>query len=58
MCDRTAERAFPLRSFNVDMNPLVIARTRRKRVDARLIYRDPIGKTKFLPDPIAQTSEG
>jgi hypothetical protein len=40
------------------MNPLAIACARRKRVDARLIYRDPLGDTEFLPDPIAQTSKG
>jgi hypothetical protein len=40
------------------MNPLTIAGAGSKRVDARLIYRDPIGKTKLLPDPIAQTGKG
>jgi hypothetical protein len=40
------------------MNPLAIACARRKRVDARLIYRDPLGNAEFLPDPIAQTSKG
>ncbi len=47
MRDRTAERTFPLRPFNVDMNPLAIAGAGRKRVDAWLIYRDPIGKSEF-----------
>jgi hypothetical protein len=42
MRDRTAERTFPLRPFNVDMDPLAIAGAGRKRVDAWLIYRDPI----------------
>jgi hypothetical protein len=58
MCDRTAERRFALRPFDVDVNPLAIARARGKRVDTRLIYRDPLGDTEFLPDPIAQTSKG
>jgi hypothetical protein len=40
------------------MNPLAIAGAGSKRIDARLIDRDPIGNTEFLPDPIAQTSKG
>jgi hypothetical protein len=58
MRDRSTERRFPLRPFNVDMNPLAIAGAGRKGVDAWLIYRDPIGKTEFLPDSIAQTGKG
>jgi hypothetical protein len=58
MRDRTAERTFPLRPFNIDMNPLAIAGAGRKRVDALLIYRDPIGKSEFMPDFFAQTGKG
>ena len=55
MRDWTAERTFPLRPFNIDMNPLVIAGAGGKRVDAWLIYLDPIGKSEFMPDSFAQT---
>jgi hypothetical protein len=58
MCDRTAERRFPLRSFNVGVNPLAVAGAGSEHIDAPLIQRDPIGNTELLPDPIAQTSKG
>jgi hypothetical protein len=57
MRDRTVERTFPLRPFNVDMNPLAIAGAGRKRVDAWLIYRNPIGKSEFMPNSFAQTGK-
>src|SRR4029077_13144384 len=53
-----AERTFPLRPFNIDMNPLMIAGAGRKRVDALLIHRNPIGKSEFLSNSFAQTGEG
>src|ERR1700722_17424561 len=55
--DRTTERTFPLRPFNVDMDPLVVAGTGSKSVDARLIDRDPIGKSEFLSNSFAQTGK-
>ena len=58
MRDWTAERTFPLRPFNIDMNPLAIAGAGRKRVDAWLIDRDPIGKSEFMPNSFAQTGKG
>ena len=35
--DRAAKGAFALRPLNIDVDPLTIAGTVRKRVDARLI---------------------
>src|SRR6202022_315697 len=58
MRDRTAERAFPLRPFGVDMNPLVIAGTGRKSVDTRLVDRNPTGNTEFMSNFLAQTGKG
>src|SRR5437868_3538709 len=58
MRDRTAERTFPLCPFNVDVNPLAIAGAGSKRIDARLIYRDPIGESEFGPNSFAQTGKG
>src|SRR6201999_4358665 len=58
MRDRTAERTFPLCPFNVDMDPSAIAGAGRKRVDAWLIYRDPIGKSEFMPNSFAQAGKG
>src|SRR5258705_1437087 len=58
VCDRAAERTFPLRPFNVDMNPLLIAGAGGKRVNAWLVDRSPIGKTKFLSNSFAQTGKG
>jgi hypothetical protein len=40
------------------MNPLAIAGAGRKRVDAWLIDRDPIGKSEFMPNSFAQTGKG
>src|ERR1700675_4441185 len=56
--DGSAERAFPLRPFGVDMNPLVIAGTGRKRVDPRLVDRNPTGNTEFMSNFLAQTGKG
>src|ERR1700735_2187395 len=58
MGDRTSERTFPLRPFNVDMNPLAIAGAGRKCVDAWLIYLDPIGNSEFMPNSFVQTGQG
>src|SRR5580704_1298619 len=58
MSDRTSERTFPLRPFNVDVNPLAVAGAGCKRVDAWLIYLDPIGKSEFKPYSFAQTGKG
>jgi hypothetical protein len=58
MGDRTSERTFPLRPFDVDVNPLAIAGAGRKRVDAWLINRNPIGNTKFLSNAFAQAGKG
>src|SRR6267154_6114902 len=56
--DRTAERAFLLRPFDVHMNPLMIAGTGRKRVDTRLVDLNPTGNTEFMPNFLAQTGKG
>jgi hypothetical protein len=40
------------------VNPLAIAGTGRKCVDAWLIYRDPIGKSEFMPNSFAQADKG
>ena len=58
MRDRTAEWTFTLRPFDVDMNPLMVAGAGRKRVDARLVDRNPIGKAELLSDSIAQAGKG
>ena len=58
MCDWAMERTLPLGSFNVDMNPLMIAGAGRKRVDSWLVYGRPIGNTELLPDSITQTRKG
>src|SRR6266851_364976 len=56
--DGSRERAFPLRPFGVDMNPLVIAGTGRKRVDTRLVDFNPTGNAEFMPNFLAQTGKG
>src|SRR6266702_5729897 len=56
--DGRTERALPLRPFGVDMNPLPIAGTGRKRVDTRLVDRDPTGNTEFMSNFLAQTGKG
>jgi hypothetical protein len=40
------------------MNPLPIAGACSKRIDTRLIDRDPIRQTEFLSNSFAQTGEG
>src|SRR6266481_6498032 len=57
VCDRAPERAFPLRPFDVDVDPLVIPSTGCKRVDARLVDRNPTGNAEFLPNSFAQTGK-
>ena len=56
--DGAAKRTFPLRPFDVDMDPLMIAGAGRKRVDARLVDRDPIGNAELMPDVFAQVRQG
>src|ERR1700682_3884436 len=56
--DGTAERTFLLRPFDVHMNPLLIAGTGRKRVDTRLVDRNPTGNTEFMSNFLAQTGKG
>src|SRR5258708_14734799 len=56
--DRTAVRTFPFRPFDVDVNPLMIASARRKRIDPCLVDRNPIGHAELLPDSFAQTRKG
>src|SRR3984957_13890708 len=58
MRDRTAEWTFTLRSFDVDMNPLMVAGARRKRIDAPLVDRDPIGHAELLSYSFPQSGEG
>jgi hypothetical protein len=55
MRDWSAEGAFLLRPLDIDMNPLVIAGAGGKRVDAWLVYLDPIRKPELLPNSFAQT---
>src|SRR5712671_520061 len=57
MRDRTAERTFPLRPFNVDMNPLAIAGAGSKRLDERLIDSNPIRNTELPSNVFAQTGK-
>src|SRR3984893_16154246 len=56
--DGAAERTFLLRPFDVHMNPLMIAGTGRKRVDTRLVDRNPTGNTEFMSNFLAQTGKG
>src|SRR3984893_1334436 len=56
--DGSAERTFPLRPFDVYVDPLVIAGTGRERVDTRLVDRNPIRNAEFLPNSFAQTGKG
>src|SRR5450631_146565 len=58
MRDRTAEWTFTFRSFDVDMNPLTVAGARRKRVDAWLVDRDPIGHAELLSGSFVQSGKG
>src|ERR1700737_1931308 len=58
MRDRTAEWTFTLRPFDVDMNPLMVAGARRKRVDAWLVDRDPIGHAELLSHSLVQSGKG
>jgi hypothetical protein len=46
-----AKRALPLRALNIDVDPLTIACTGRKRIDACLVDSHPI-----VPNPFAQAS--
>jgi hypothetical protein len=39
------------------MDPLMIARARRKRIDPRLVDGDPIRNAKFLSNPLAQAGK-
>src|SRR5262249_31852572 len=55
--DRATKRTFPLCPFNVDMDPLIIARARRKCIDARLVDGDPIGDAQLLSDPFVQARQ-
>src|SRR5262249_464773 len=50
MRDRAAIRTFTLGSVNVDVDSLMIAGARCKRVDARLIDSDPVRHAEFLAD--------
>src|SRR5712672_1476792 len=56
--DGSTERAFPLRPFGVDMNPLLITGTGRERVDTRLVDRNPTGNAEFMSNFLAQTGKG
>jgi hypothetical protein len=39
------------------MDPLIIARARRERIDPRLVDGDPIGDAKLLSDPLVQAGK-
>src|SRR5450631_791088 len=58
MRDRAAEWTFTPGSFDVDMNPLMVAGARRKAVDAWLVDRDPIGHAELLSDFFVQSGKG
>jgi hypothetical protein len=51
-----AKRALPLRALNIDVDPLTIACTGRKRIDACLVDSHLIGDSKLLPNPFALAS--
>ena len=57
MGNRAAEWAFPLCALDVDMDPLMIAGARRKRIDARLIDRRPNRKRRAPVRPVRSSRQ-
>jgi hypothetical protein len=54
--NRSAERAFPFRPLDIDMDPLLIAGALAEVIDARLVDGYPVGDAEFLSDPLVQAS--
>ena len=54
--DGSTKGTLPLRALNIDVDPLTIACTGRKRIDACLVNSHLIGDSKLLPNPFAQAS--
>jgi len=53
--DRAAEGTLAFGPFHIDVNPLMIARAGRKRVDARLVDSNPVRHADLFADACPET---
>ncbi len=57
MRDGRTKRAFALRPFYIDVNPLMITCTVGELIDALLVNGEPVGDSKFLSHKLLERAD-